>query len=211
MADIFDLFKKISADSQSKPLGNIDFLVVGLGNPEKKYEKTRHNAGFMAIDYLAERLFVKVDRIKFSALVGEAVISDKRVLLMKPQTSMNLSGNAVIEAARFYKIEPENIIVLSDDITLDVGRLRVRRKGTHGGHNGLRSIEAKLSSQEYQRIKIGIGAKPHPDYDLVDWVLGNFSNEDIAVLKESFDKLYSGLSKMISGDTESAMQICNAK
>ncbi len=211
MADIFDLFKKISADSQSKPLGNIDFLVVGLGNPEKKYEKTRHNAGFMAIDYLAERLFVKVDRIKFSALVGEAVISDKRVLLMKPQTSMNLSGNAVIEAARFYKIEPENVIVLSDDITLDVGRLRVRRKGTHGGHNGLRSIEAKLSSQEYQRIKIGIGAKPHPDYDLVDWVLGNFSNEDIAVLKESFDKLYSGLSKMISGDTESAMQICNAK
>ena len=211
MADIFDLFKKISADSQSKPLGNIDFLVVGLGNPEKKYEKTRHNAGFMAIDYLAERLSVKVDRIKFSALVGEAVICGKRVLLMKPQTSMNLSGNAVLEAARFYKIEPENIIVFSDDITLDVGRLRVRRKGTHGGHNGLRSIEAKLSSQEYQRIKIGIGAKPHPDYDLADWVLGNFSNEDIAVLKGNFDKLYSGLSKMISGDTEGAMQICNAK
>lgn len=211
MADIFDLFKKISADSQSKPLGNIDFLVVGLGNPEKKYEKTRHNAGFMAIDYLAERLSVKVDKIKFSALVGEAVICGKRVLLMKPQTSMNLSGNAVIEAARFYKIEPENIIVFSDDITLDVGRLRVRRKGTHGGHNGLRSIEAKLSSQEYQRIKIGIGAKPHPDYDLADWVLGNFSNEDIAVLKGNFDKLYSGLSKMISGDTEGAMQICNAK
>ena len=211
MADIFDLFKKISADSQSKPLGNIDFLVVGLGNPEKKYEKTRHNAGFMAIDYLAERLSVKVDRIKFSALVGEAVICGKRVLLMKPQTSMNLSGNAVLEAARFYKIEPENVIVISDDITLDVGRLRVRRKGTHGGHNGLRSIEAKLSSQEYQRIKIGIGAKPHPDYDLADWVLGNFSNEDIAVLKGNFDKLYSGLSKMISGDTEGAMQICNAK
>lgn len=211
MADIFDLFKKISADSQSKPLGNIDFLVVGLGNPEKKYEKTRHNAGFMAIDYLAERLSVKVDRIKFSALVGEAVICGKRVLLMKPQTSMNLSGNAVLEATRFYKIEPENVIVFSDDITLDVGRLRVRRKGTHGGHNGLRSIEAKLSSQEYQRIKIGIGAKPHPDYDLADWVLGNFSNEDIAVLKGNFDKLYSGLSKMISGDTEGAMQICNAK
>ncbi len=211
MADIFDLFKKISADSQSKPLGNIDFLVVGLGNPEKKYEKTRHNAGFMAIDYLAERLSVKVDRIKFSALVGEAVICGKRVLLMKPQTSMNLSGNAVIEAVRFYKIEPENVIVFSDDITLDVGRLRVRRKGTHGGHNGLRSIEAKLSSQEYQRIKIGIGAKPHPDYDLADWVLGNFSNEDIAVLKGNFDKLYSGLSMMISGDTEGAMQICNAK
>ena len=211
MADIFDLFKKISGTSDTKPLGNVDYLVVGLGNPEKKYEKTRHNAGFMAIDYLAERLCVKVDRAKYSSLVGEAVIADKRVLLMKPQTSMNLSGNAVIEAARFYKIAPENVIVLSDDITLDVGRLRVRRKGTHGGHNGLRSIEARLSSQDYQRIKIGIGAKPHPDYDLVDWVLGNFSNEDMATLKESFDKLYSGLAKMVSGDTESAMQICNAK
>ena len=211
MADIFDLFKKISGTSDTKPLGNVDYLVVGLGNPEKKYEKTRHNAGFMAIDYLAERFCVKVDRAKYSSLVGEAVIADKRVLLMKPQTSMNLSGNAVIEAARFYKIAPENVIVLSDDITLDVGRLRVRRKGTHGGHNGLRSIEARLSSQDYQRIKIGIGAKPHPDYDLVDWVLGNFSNEDIATLKESFDKLYSGLAKMVSGDTEGAMQICNAK
>ena len=211
MADIFDLFKKISGTSDTKPLGNVDYLVVGLGNPEKKYEKTRHNAGFMAIDYLAERLCVKVDRAKYSSLVGETVIADKRVLLMKPQTSMNLSGNAVIEAARFYKIAPENVIVLSDDITLDVGRLRVRRKGTHGGHNGLRSIEARLSSQDYQRIKIGIGAKPHPDYDLVDWVLGNFSNEDMATLKESFDKLYSGLAKMVSGDTESAMQICNAK
>ena len=211
MADIFDLFKKISSEKQEAPLGNIEYIVVGLGNPEKVYEKTRHNAGFMAIDYLAERLCVKVDRAKYSSLVGEAVIADKRVLLMKPQTSMNLSGNAVIEAARFYKIAPENVIVLSDDITLDVGRLRVRRKGTHGGHNGLRSIEARLSSQDYQRIKIGIGAKPHPDYDLVDWVLGNFSNEDIATLKESFDKLYSGLAKMVSGDTESAMQICNAK
>ena len=211
MADIFDLFKKISSDKQESPLGSIEYIVVGLGNPEKVYEKTRHNAGFMAIDNIAARLGVKLDRAKFSALVGEAVIAEKRVLLMKPQTSMNLSGNAVIEAARFYKIEPQNIIVLSDDITLDVGRLRVRRKGTHGGHNGLRSIEARLSSQEYQRIKIGIGAKPHPDYDLVNWVLGNFTSDDIATLNESFEKLYLGLCKMLSGDTEGAMQICNAK
>jgi PTH1 family peptidyl-tRNA hydrolase len=185
--------------------------VVGLGNPEKEYERTRHNAGFMAIDAIAAKHSVRLDRIKFTSLVGEAVIADKRVLLMKPQTSMNLSGNAVVEAARFYKIAPQNIIVLSDDITLDVGRLRVRRKGTHGGHNGLRSIEARLSSQEYQRIKIGIGAKPHPDYDLVNWVLGNFSSDDMAKLGESFDRLYAGLCKMLSGDTDGAMQICNAK
>ena len=119
MADIFDLFKKISSEKQEAPLGNIEYIVVGLGNPEKVYEKTRHNAGFMAIDSIAACLGVKLDRAKFSSLVGEAVIADKRVLLMKPQTSMNLSGNAVIEAARFYKIEPQNIIVLSDDITLD--------------------------------------------------------------------------------------------
>lgn len=211
MADIFELFKKISSGNDTKPQGNIEYIVVGLGNPEKEYERTRHNAGFMAIDFLANKLGTRVDRAKFQALVGEAVISDKRVLLMKPQTSMNLSGNAVVEAARFYKVAPENVIVLSDDITLDVGRLRVRRKGTHGGHNGLRSIEARLSSQNYQRIKIGIGAKPHPDFDLVDWVLGNFSSEDMSKLNENFSKLYDGLAMMISGDTESAMQICNAK
>lgn len=211
MADIFDLFKKISSGNSDRPQGNIEYIVVGLGNPEKEYERTRHNAGFMAIDFLAERLGVKVDRAKFQALVGEANVCDKRVLLMKPQTSMNLSGNAVIEAARFYKIAPENIIVLSDDITLDVGRLRVRRKGTHGGHNGLRSIEARLASQNYQRIKIGIGAKPHPDYDLVNWVLGNFSSDDILKLNKNFDKLYEGLCKMVLGDTETAMQLCNAK
>ena len=211
VADIFDLFKQISSGNNDKPQGNIEYIVVGLGNPEKEYERTRHNAGFMAIDFLAERLGVKVDRAKFQALVGEATVCDKRVLLMKPQTSMNLSGNAVVEATRFYKIAPENVIVLSDDITLDVGRLRVRRKGTHGGHNGLRSIEARLSSQNYQRIKIGIGAKPHPDYDLVNWVLGNFSSDDIKNLNEHFEKLYEGLCKMVLGDTETAMQICNAK
>ena len=211
MADIFELFKKISTGETSKSPANVEYIVVGLGNPEKVYERTRHNAGFMAVDAIASRLGVSLDRAKFSALVGEAVIADKRVLLMKPQTSMNLSGNAVIEAARFYKIEPQNIVVLSDDITLDVGRLRVRRKGTHGGHNGLRSIEARLSSQEYQRIKIGVGAKPHPDYDLVNWVLGNFSSEDMNILGESFNRLYDGLCKILSGDTEGAMQICNAK
>ena len=213
MADIFDLFKQIAekrerASSSTEP---ISYIVVGLGNPGDKYFHTRHNAGFLALDFISQKVNARIDRSKFKALVGEAVIADKRVLLMKPQTSMNLSGNAVIEAVNFYKLSPEKVIVLSDDITLDVGRLRVRRKGTHGGHNGLRSIEARLSSQEYQRIKIGIGAKPHPDYDLVNWVIGNFTSDDMATLNENFDKLYMGLSKMLSGDTDGAMQICNAK
>ena len=211
MSNIFDIFKKIESEKQDKALSPITHIVVGLGNPGDKYFYTRHNAGFLAMDYISQRCASQVNRSKFKALVGEANIAGKRVLLMKPQTSMNLSGNAVIEAARFYKIEPQNIVVLSDDITLDVGRLRVRRKGTHGGHNGLRSIEARLSSQEYQRIKIGVGAKPHPDYDLVNWVLGNFSSEDMNILGESFNRLYDGLCKILSGDTEGAMQICNAK
>jgi len=210
MANIFDLFKQISSDND-KNVGNIEYIIVGLGNPGKEYEKTRHNAGFMAIEYISGRVDARIDRAKFSALVGEAVIEGKRVLLMKPQTFMNASGDAVSAAARFYKIPASKIIVLADDISLDVGRLRVRRKGSHGGHNGLRSIEDKLSSQDYQRIKIGVGAKPHPDYDLADWVLGTFDAKGIEALASGYDKLYCGLCKMLSGDTDAAMQICNGK
>ena len=210
MANIFDLFKQISSES-STGSGNIEYIVVGLGNPGKEYERTRHNAGFMAVDYISGRCDSRIDRAKFSALVGEATIAGKRVLLMKPQTYMNASGDAIASAARFYKIPAENVIVLVDDISLDVGRLRVRRKGSHGGHNGLKSIEAQLSSADYQRIKIGVGAKPHPDYDLVDWVLGTFSVKDMELLSGGYAKLYDGLCKILEGDTEGAMQICNAK
>ena len=210
MANIFDLFKQISSDSANSS-GNVEYILAGLGNPGKEYEHTRHNAGFMAIDYISGRCNTRIDRAKFSALVGEGMVAGKRVLLMKPQTFMNSSGEAVAAAARFYKIPAENVIILADDISLDVGRLRVRRKGSHGGHNGLKSIEAHLSSSEYQRIKIGVGAKPHPDYDLVDWVLGTFSAKDTELLSAGYSKLYDGLCKIIEGDTEGAMQICNAK
>ena len=186
-------------------------MVVGLGNPGKDYERTRHNAGFMAIDYISGRSNSRVDRAKFSALVGEATIAGKRVLLMKPQTFMNSSGEAVSAAAKFYKIAPENIIVISDDISLDVGRVRVRRKGSHGGQNGLRSIEQHLGSQDYQRIKIGIGAKPHPDYDLASWVLSKFDVKDMEAIASCHGRVYDGLCKMLMGDTEGAMQICNGK
>jgi PTH1 family peptidyl-tRNA hydrolase len=210
MANIFDLFKQISSEG-SASTGSVEYLVVGLGNPGKEYERTRHNAGFMTVDYIAGRCGARIDRAKFSALVGEAMIDGKRVLLMKPQTYMNLSGEAVSAAAKFYKIAPENIIVISDDVSLDVGRVRVRRKGSHGGQNGLRNIEACLGSQDYQRIKIGVGAKPHPDYDMAAWVLSNFDARDIEAISENYPRVYDGLCKMLAGDTEEAMQICNKK
>ena len=210
MANIFDLFKQIST-APDRAQGNIEYIVVGLGNPGKEYERTRHNAGFMAIDYVSGRCGARRDRAKFSALVGEATIAGTRVLLMKPQTYMNSSGEAVAAAAKFYKIAPDHVIVMSDDISLDVGRVRVRRKGSHGGQNGLRSIEQHLGSQDYQRIKIGIGAKPHPDYDLVNWVLSNLDVKDMEAMSACHSKVYEGLCKMLEGDTEAAMQICNAK
>ena len=210
MANIFDLFKQISTGSDTGS-GAVEYILVGLGNPGKEYERTRHNAGFMAMDYISGRCGAKIDRAKFSALVGETTINGKRVLLMKPQTFMNSSGEAVAAAAKFYKIAPENIIVISDDVSLDVGRVRVRRKGSHGGQRGLKSIQECLGTEDYQRIKIGVGAKPHPDYDMAAWVLSTFEAKDIEAIAENYPRIYDGLCKMLEGDTEEAMQICNKK
>ena len=210
MANIFDLFKQISTGSDTGS-GAVEYILVGLGNPGKEYERTRHNAGFMAIDYISGRCGARIDRAKFSALVGETAINGKRVLLMKPQTFMNSSGEAVAAAAKFYKIAPENIIVISDDVSLDVGRVRVRRKGSHGGQRGLKSIQECLGTEDYQRIKIGVGAKPHPDYDMAAWVLSTFEPKDIEAISENYPRIYDGLCKMLEGDTEEAMQICNKK
>ena len=210
MANIFDLFKQISTGSDTGS-GAVEYILVGLGNPGKEYERTRHNAGFMAMDYISGRCGAKVDRAKFSALVGETTVNGKRVLLMKPQTFMNSSGEAVSAAAKFYKIAPENIIVISDDVSLDVGRVRVRRKGSHGGQKGLKSIQECLGTEDYQRIKIGVGAKPHPDYDMAAWVLSTFEPKDIEAISENYPRIYDGLCKMLEGDTEEAMQICNKK
>ena len=210
MANIFDLFKQISTGSDTGS-GAVEYILVGLGNPGKEYERTRHNAGFMAMDYISGRCGAKIDRAKFSALVGETTVNGKRVLLMKPQTFMNASGEAVAAAAKFYKIAPENIIVISDDVSLDVGRVRVRRKGSHGGQRGLKSIQECLGTEDYQRIKIGVGAKPHPDYDMAAWVLSTFEPKDIEAISENYPRIYDGLCKMLEGDTEEAMQICNKK
>lgn len=210
MANIFDLFKQISTGNDTGS-GAVEYILVGLGNPGKEYERTRHNAGFMAMDYISGRCGARIDRAKFSALVGETTINGKRVLLMKPQTFMNSSGEAVAAAAKFYKIAPENIIVISDDVSLDVGRVRVRRKGSHGGQKGLKSIQECLGTEDYQRIKIGVGAKPHPDYDMAAWVLSTFEPKDIEAISENYPRIYDGLCKMLEGDTEEAMQICNKK
>ena len=211
MANIFDLFKQISKNDDIRSTKPISFIIVGLGNPGEKYGVTRHNAGFMAIEHIAQKYGSRIDRAKFKALVGECDIAGERVLLMKPQTFMNHSGEAVGEAAKFYKLSAQNIIVLSDDISLDVGKLRIRRKGSAGGHNGLKSINEHLGTDAYPRIKIGVGQKPHPEYDLADWVLSNLNAEDLADMKASFDTLCEGLEKLIHNDADGAMQICNGR
>ena len=163
----------------------VTWLVVGLGNPGDKYENTRHNAGFMAIDQLADRGDFPVQRLKFHALTQQATISGQGVLVMKPTTYMNLSGDAVAEAAAFYKVPPEHILVLCDDVSLPVGKLRIRLSGSAGGHNGLKNIIYLTGSDQFPRLKIGVGAKPHPDYDMADWVLGKFVGPDKTAMDEA--------------------------
>ena len=202
MSNIFDLFKKIETKSDTLPVTHI---VVGLGNIGKQYEKTRHNAGFLAIDRIAERCGVKIDRVKFHATVSEANLGGSRVLLMKPTTLMNNSGVAIGEAAAFYKIPAENVIVLHDEISFDPGIIRIRRKGSAGGHNGLKSVIAHLSSEDFPRIKIGVGKKPSPEYDLVDFVLGKFPEADLKAIEGRFDDIADAVEDMIRGNIDGAM------
>ena len=161
-----------------KKPGGVSWLIVFLGNPGPRYEMTRHNAGFMAADAMAKEKNVNINKARFKALTATCDIGGESVLLMKPQTFMNLSGDAVAQAARFYKIPPEHVIVVSDEISLPIGKLRIRTKGSAGGHNGLKDIIAKLGTDAFPRIRIGVGAPPHPDYDMADWVLSSFKNQD---------------------------------
>lgn len=203
MSNIFDLFKKIEKKTSTSP---VSFIIAGLGNPGAKYEKTRHNVGFVAIDYIAERLGVRIDRAKFHALTAEAEIGGVRVLLMKPQTFMNNSGLAVGEAASFYKITPDRVLILHDEISFEPGLMRIRRKGSAGGHNGLKSIIEHLSSDEFPRVKIGVGKKPHPEYDLADWVLGNLSKEGAEAVSGRHCDIFSAASLIAEGKIDDAMQ-----
>lgn len=202
MSNIFDLFKKIEKKEDPMPL---TYIVAGLGNPGDEYKLTRHNAGFLAIDYIAEKCGVRIDRVKFHALTIEARLGGARVLLMKPTTFMNNSGVAIAEAAAFYKLPPENIIVLHDEISFAPGLFRIRRKGSAGGHNGLKSIIASLGSDAFPRVKIGVGQKPSPDYDLVDWVLGKFPKADTELLSAEYPDIYSSVELIVMGKIEEAM------
>jgi len=189
-----------------------DYLIVGLGNPGKEYDRTRHNVGFRSIDILAESLGTKINRLKYRALVSPIVTcGGKKVILMKPQTYMNNSGDAVKLCGAFYKLPPERIIVLADDISLAVGRIRVRADGSAGGHNGLKSIIARLDSQAFPRVKIGVGAKPHPDYNLADWVLSSFTSEEEKNLKAALENAAAAAEDIIAHDVPHAANRYNGK
>ena len=211
---IFDIFAKLgqerkqSADPVSGP---IEWLGAGLGNPGSKYENTRHNAGFRALDAYCTKTGQRIDRMKFKALVGEGTLGGKRVLFVKPQTFMNLSGEAVRDAAEFYKIPPERIIVLFDDISLDVGRLRVPAKGSAGGQTGVKNIIYQLNSDQFPRVKIGIGAKPHPDYDLADWVLSKFQGEDEEKIQQAAVRAMEAAEEIIRNGPSAAAQKFNGQ
>lgn len=205
MGDIFDIFKKIETERVRQETTAIEYLIVGLGNPGEKYAETRHNAGFMAIDYFTKKYGTDCKRVKFKAMIGEVMLGGHRAILMKPQTFMNNSGEAVSACAEFYKIPPERIIVLVDDINLPAGRLRIRGGGSAGGHNGLASIIYHLDSDAFPRIRLGVGAKPSPDYDLADWVLGRMPKNDLALLFECFCAASEAAEMMIGGELDSAM------
>ena len=204
MADIFDLFKKIEAERKSAS-SNIEYIIVGLGNPGEKYSRTRHNAGFLAIDYLSQKYSADVNQLKFKSLIGDVKIGEHRALLMKPQTFMNNSGEAVGEAAKFYKIAPENIIVIVDDIYQAPGRMRIRKNGSAGGHNGLKSIIEHLGADTFPRIKIGVGEKPSPEYELADWVLARIPKADEEPMFKIFEATADCIPMLLDGKTDDAM------
>lgn len=182
------------------------FLIVGLGNPGKEYDGTRHNIGFAAVDYIADKYNIELNRIKFKGIFGEGLINGKKVILLKPTTYMNLSGESIREVINFYKISNEEVIVIYDDISLEVGRLRIREKGSHGGHNGIKSIIANMGTDVFPRIKIGVGA---PKGNLVSHVLGKFSNEEIEILRETIKASSEAVSIMLKADTKEAMNKLN--
>lgn len=182
------------------------FLIVGLGNPGKEYDGTRHNIGFAAVDYIADKYNIELNRIKFKGVFGEGFIEGKKVILLKPTTYMNLSGESIREVINFYKISNEEVIVIYDDISLEVGRLRIREKGSHGGHNGIKSIIANLGTDVFPRVKIGVGA---PKGNLVSHVLGKFSEDEIEVLRETIKASSDAVSIIMKADIKEAMNKLN--
>ena len=189
--------------------GGAEWLLVGLGNPGTQYENTRHNVGFLVADELAERQNAPIQRLKFKALTNLLTISGEKVLVMKPVTYMNLSGEAVRPAADFYKIPPDHVLVVSDDTALAVGKLRIRKGGSAGGHNGLKSIIQHLGTDQFPRLRVGVGEKPHPDYDMADWVLGHFQGEDKKAIDASVKRAADAIECLLKEGPDRAMNKFN--
>lgn len=197
---VFDRFRS--------PQG-VTWLVVFLGNPGTKYNGTRHNAGFMAADAMAKEFNIAINKLRFKALTATVTIGGEKVLLMKPQTYMNLSGEAVGQAAKFYKISPEHVIVVSDEVAMPIGKLRIRKSGSAGGHNGLKNIIQHLGTQDFPRIRMGVGAAPHPDYDMADWVLSTFKNKDAEDMQALAERVSKAVQCYITEGPDRAMNKFN--
>jgi len=206
MSSLTELFKKIRRDSSSSP---VEFLIVGLGNPGPKYENTRHNVGFCALDTLASDLGASCDRLKFNGKIVKTAINEIGCILLKPQRFMNDSGRAVEQVREYYRLSPSQIIVFSDDISLEPGKIRIKRKGSHGGHNGLKDITKAIGSEEFLRIKIGVGKKPRPDYDLAKWVLGKFSEADKKAVDSACKNAAEAAKLLVKGEIDRAMNMFN--
>ncbi len=191
--------------------GGVEWIVAFLGNPGLKYNGTRHNAGFMAADAMAKKLGVSINKMRFKALTQTVELGGAKVLLMKPQTYMNLSGEAIAQAAKFYKVAPEHVIVVSDETALPIGKLRIRRSGSAGGHNGLKNIIALLGTDQFPRVRLGVGAPPHPDYDMVDWVLAAFKGQDAADMEKVAEKAADAVECYIKEGADRAMNKFNTK
>ncbi len=205
---IWDAFERISANNTPKNK-KLSFVIAGLGNPGIQYENSRHNAGYMAVDALAAKYGFTFSSHKFRSLCAEAEIGGVRCLVLKPETYMNNSGEAVSQALDYYKIPIENLLVIFDDISLEPSHIRIRRKGSAGGHNGIKSIIALCDSEEFPRIKLGVGAKPHPDYDLADWVLGKFNEQQRSAFDSRLDDVCAAAELIVNGKISEAMNLYN--
>ncbi len=209
---IFDIFKSLEEQrGTTSASGKITWIIAGLGNPGMTYANTRHNAGFMALDQLAKAGGIEVKTMRFKSDCGDGNVGGERCLLMKPTTFMNLSGEAISQAAAFYKIPPERIVIMYDDISLPPGKLRIRRKGSAGGHNGMKSIIALLGTDEFPRVRIGVGAKPNPDYDLADWVLSKFTEDDMKSLTPALENAAKAAEFIVQGKIDEAMNKFSTK
>ncbi|MBE6875411.1 MAG: aminoacyl-tRNA hydrolase [Ruminococcus sp.] len=205
---IMDIFAQL--EKEKKSTGKPEWIITGLGNPGLVYEKTRHNAGFMTMDYLAGQEQVQINRMKFKSYCEDVTLGGKRCLILKPQTYMNNSGEAVVQAMQFYKIDISHLIVVFDDISLAPGKLRIRRKGSAGGHNGIKSIIELTGSEDFTRIKLGVGQKPNKNMNLADWVLSKFTEQELEKMQESCANAYECLKLIVNDETDKAMNLYNA-